>query len=145
MVVQDFFPVMAVSAVRFVLATLLVVSGFLKVSDLRGFADIVQRYNVMPRRLARFSAYVQPFGEIVVGGILFSGSRLVLGAALALVSLSVATFFVAYALVRKVKLDNCGCYGTTVKVPVSWRKVVENVLWILLALYLLVGAVVLGV
>ena len=140
MVFEALFPAVAVGAVRFVLATLMVVSGFLKLEDLRGFADIVQRYNVMPRRLARFSAYIHPFAELVIGGVLFSGSQVVLGATLSLLNLGGATFFLVYALARKIKLDNCGCYGTAVKVPVSWRKVLENVFWLVLSLYLLAGA-----
>ena len=144
MVIQLIFQSSPLNLTRIILGILLFFTAALKFPDLKGFADIVQHYNIMPRKLARFLAYLQPFGEFFISLMLLIGSQLILTAALNLLSLSVATFFIAYALARKNKLKNCGCFGTSFEIPVSLKKLAENLFWILLSLYLLLGAIQLG-
>lgn len=121
-----------VPALRIVLGLLLIITGFLKVPNLRAFSVIVASYGVLPRSLIKPLAYAQPFIEIIIGSWVLSGEYLYQGALAGLGLMAVATLFVLSALIRKKKMDNCGCYGVAVKVPLSWRKFGENIVWMFL-------------
>jgi len=118
-----------------ILGVLFVFSGIIKMSDLKGFSKIVIAYNMLPLGLSRLMGYVLPFVEIITGGILLNGGYVFYGAVVGLLQLIVVTFALVKIYKRKKKMDNCGCFGTSIKVPVTKRKLAENVFWILLAAY----------
>lgn len=121
-----------VPALRIVLGLLLIISGFLKVPSLRAFSVIVASYGILPRKLVKPLAYLQPFIEIVIGSWVLSGEFLFEAGLAGMALMGVTTLFVLFALIKKKKMDNCGCYGVAVKVPLSWRKFTENVVWVAL-------------
>ena len=121
-----------------ILGVLFVFSGLVKMPDLKGFSKIVIAYNMLPLKLSRLMGYVLPFVEIITGGILLNGGYVFYGAVAGLLQLIVVTFALMKIYKRKKKMDNCGCFGTSIKVPVSKRKLAENVFWILLVAYVVV-------
>jgi len=121
-----------------ILGVLFVFSGMIKLSDLKGFAKIVVAYNMLPIRLSRISGYLLPFGELIAGGLLLNGTYVFHGAVLGLLQLIVVTLALFSVYKRKKKMENCGCFGTGIKVPVSKRKIAENIFWIVLAVYVVV-------
>jgi len=121
-----------------ILGVLFVFSGMIKMSDLRGFSKIVIAYNMLPITLSRILGYVLPFVEIIIGGILLNGAYVFYGAVVAVLQMIVVTLALVKIYRRKKKMENCGCFGTGIKVPVSKRKITENVFWIVLALYVVV-------
>jgi len=121
-----------------ILGVLFVFSGMIKMSDLRGFSKIVIAYNMLPITLSRILGYVLPFVEIIIGGILLNGTLVFYGAAVGVLQMIVVTLALVKIYRRKKKMENCGCFGTGIKVPVSKRKITENVFWIVLALYVVV-------
>lgn len=121
-----------------ILGVLFVFSGIIKLSDLKGFSKIVIAYNMLPLELSRLMGYVLPFVEIIIGGMLLNGNYIFYGAVVGLLQLIVVTFALMKIYKRKKKMDNCGCFGTSIKVPVSKRKLVENIFWIILLAYVVV-------
>ena len=121
-----------------ILGVLFVFSGIIKLSDLKGFSKIVIAYNMLPLKLSRLTGYVLPFVEIITGGVLLNGGYVFYGAVVGLLQLIVVTFALMKIYKRKKKMDNCGCFGTSIKVPVSKRKLVENIFWIILLAYVVV-------
>jgi len=121
-----------VPALRLVLGLLLIITALLKIPNLRGFSVIVASYGVLPKPLVKPLAYLQPLVELVAGSWILLGRQLFWGALLGCVLMLAATFFVGVALVQKKKVQNCGCYGVAFKIPLSWKKFVENVVWVLL-------------
>jgi len=121
-----------------ILGVLFVFSGIIKMSDLKGFSKIVIAYNMLPLELSRLMGYVLPFVEIITGGILLNGGYVFYGAVVGLLQLIVVTFALMKVYKRKKKMDNCGCFGTSIKVPVTKRKLAENVFWIILLVYVVV-------
>lgn len=118
---------------RIILSALLIFSGLVKVFDLRGFSVIVAGYSILPRKLVKPLAYGQPFIEVIIGLWLSSNWQLRWAALASLAMLIAATLFVLAGLVRKKRMENCGCYGAIIKVPLTWRKFFENLVWIALA------------
>jgi len=121
-----------------ILGVLFIFSGLLKMPDLKGFSKIVITYNLLPLELSRVMGYVLPFVELITGGILLNGGYVFYGAVLGLLQLIVVTFALMKIYKRKKKMENCGCFGTSIKVPVTKRKLAENVFWILLVAYVVI-------
>ena len=126
-------PAALITLARVILGGLLIFSGVIKFFGLRQFAIIVASYGVLPRQLVKPLAYGQPVIETIIGLWLLSDYELRWAALAGLAVFVVATFFVLAALIKKKKMENCGCYGTLIKVPLTWRKFFENLVWIALA------------
>lgn len=121
-----------IPALRIVLGLLLIVTGLLKLPNLRAFSVIVASYGILPRKLVKPLAYMQPFIEVIIGSWVLSGEYLFEAGLAGMALMAVATLFVLSALLKKKKMDNCGCYGIAVKIPLTWRKFGENVVWVAL-------------
>lgn len=120
---------------RAALGLLLVISGSLKLPDIKGFSRTVMAYGILPRALAKFTGRIIPFVEIILGGMLLLGLQLLLASILTLLYLAGITCVLVVALVQKKRMENCGCFGTAFKVPLTWKKVLENLVWIALAVH----------
>ena len=131
---------MAVSVVadivRIVLGFLLLYSGFAKIPDLKGFRIIVLSYGILPKSFAKLFAFFLPFVDLVAGAGLFLNLYPPWFALLFLVLLVVSTIGILILLAKKKKMENCGCFGTAVKIPIGKAKVAENTFWIVLGLFL---------
>lgn len=126
-------PETVVLVLRVIFGIYLAFAGFIKFFDLKGFARIVMTYRILPRWIALPSSYVIPFVEFAVGLLLISGGYglYVSGAALLLVLISL--FFVSAILIQGRRLESCGCLGTAIKIPVNWKKLVEVLVWLVIA------------
>lgn len=118
----------------------LMVSGILKLPNLRGFAGIASSYSIVPERgkkLFRYLAYLLPFVEIISGFMLLAW--FLPSIALAVISLSLTTFIIAQLYELKVNPNrpNCGCLGTAVELKLSWKHAVLDLSMLLAVLYML--------
>lgn len=129
-----------VPALRIVLGVLFIVVSALKFPNLKGFSLIVASYGILPRSLVKPAAYTLPFLEFAVGWWVLSGKFLFYSASAGLFLMLVADFFVIKGFLNKKKLENCGCYGADIKVPLSWGKIVENVVWTILFILLIIAS-----
>jgi uncharacterized membrane protein YphA (DoxX/SURF4 family) len=132
-------PVVILTPIRLILAMLLTFSGISKMFSLKKFSVIVASYGILPKKQVKQLAYAQPFTEAFIGLWLLSGIATQYSAIAALLMMFLATFFVASALIQKKKMENCGCYGALVQVPLSGKKLAEDLFWVALAVVLVVG------
>ena len=124
--------------IRIILGVLFMMAGALKIPNLRGFSIIVATYNLLPGWLVKPAAYMQPFVEFATGLWLLSGKQVLYSSIMALLLMIAANVFVIKGLMEKKKMENCGCYGVAIKVPLSWKKLVENLFWTALCVYLFI-------
>lgn len=124
---------------RIILGSLLFLSSILKLPDVKGFAKIILMYGMFDYQTSKVFAWFVVLGELAAAMLLFTGP-VKLASILALGFLGMATFGVAFALVKGNRMANCGCYGTAFKVPLDWKKLLENLVWIILAAALVVVA-----
>jgi hypothetical protein len=129
-----------IPALRIILGVLFVITAGLKLPDLKGFAVIVATYNILPRQFVKPAAYMQPFFELVIGFWILSGKYLLYSSTAGLLLMLVADIFVLKGLMAKKKMENCGCYGTAIKIPLNWKKFVENLIWTALLVILIIAA-----
>lgn len=118
------------------LGTLLVVAGVLKLMDPPAFGQSLAMYHLLPPALVPWVALALPPLEVATGlGLVFRRARF--GARWWALVLYLAFWgAVLQAVVRGIDVS-CGCFG-----EVSWdrtnlRKVVENTLWLLAAVYVI--------
>ena len=135
MAIEYFIP-----ALRIILGLLFIITSALKFPNLRGFSVIVASYGLLPRQLVKPAAYAQPFIEFIVGWWILSGKQLFYGATAGLLLMISANIFVVYALIQKKKMENCGCYGANIKIPLTWKKVFENLFWTVLLIVLMIAS-----
>jgi len=126
-------------ALRIVLGVLFIVPAVLKFSNLKGFSVIIASYNLLPRALVKPLAYAQPFIELFIGAWILWGKQLIYPAIAGLGMMIVADIFVIKAFFGKKKMKNCGCYGADIKIPLTWKKVVENLFWTALFILLILA------
>lgn len=129
-----------IPALRIILGILFIISASLKFPNLRGFALIIASYGALPRQLVKPAAYLQPFIEFMIGWWILSGKYLLYSAWAGLAMMVVANIFIIKAFVQKRKMKNCGCYGTVVKIPLGWKKIIENGIWTVLFIVLIMAA-----
>ena len=127
--------------IRIAIGFLFLISGSLKFSDLKGFFITVVKYNILKGKLAKVSAYSLPFVEVLVGFALLFKIYPIYSYSLALMLVLISTGGVVYAYFKNNRLDNCGCYGTKIKIPIGPKKIIENMVTIILLTYLLILAV----
>ncbi len=129
-----------IPGLRIVLGILFIMAGALKLPNLKGFSVIVASYGLLPRKLVKPAAYVQPFVEFMVGWWVLSGKYLVYSASAGLLLMIAANVFVVYGLIQKNKMENCGCYGANIKISLSWKKFAENIVWTVMLIILILAA-----
>jgi len=129
-----------IPALRIILGILFIFSSSLKFPNLKGFSVIVAGYGLLPRFLVKPAAYTLPFIEFFVGWWILSGKYLFYSASLGLALMIVADIFVFKAFFHRKKMKNCGCYGTIVEVPLTWKKLTENAIWTFLFVILVLAA-----
>ena len=127
---------------RYVLGIILIFSGLIKLPDLKGFFVIVVQYNLVKGKLARVLAYSLPFVEIITGILLISNILLPISSLISLILIMTASLGVIYAYFKNNRLDNCGCYGTKIKIKINKRKITENLILILINLYLFLSTII---
>jgi uncharacterized membrane protein YphA (DoxX/SURF4 family) len=103
---------------RFVVAAIFIVSGFEKLmSPSENFLYVLQAYDVFPDVLARMFSVVFPWIELGLGVFLAAGLWLRLTLTGLLCVSSSFILVVGQAIVRKLPIDSCGCFGNLVHLP----------------------------
>ena len=138
-----FFDPIIVFIARMIVGLLFVFTAVLKIMDLRGFYLIFLQYGLFNKRIAKTLAYIQPFVELFLGLLLiYDAGFLMIGSIGGICLLLVATFFVGFGYAKNLRIKNCGCYGSAIESPLSVKKIIENVFWILILVYVLLSTLI---
>jgi hypothetical protein len=105
-------------AIRIILGILFIISGGEKLlTPSENFAYVIEGYKVFPLSWANVIAQIFPWVETLTGLFLVLG--LWLRPALAVLMLMSASLIgiVGQAILRRLPLDNCGCFGELIHLP----------------------------
>ena len=127
----------AALAARAALGAIFLYAGVVKALDVRGFADDVANYQLLPGTLVPLVAAALPWIEIGAALALFAG-RIARGAAL-LIGALMAAFTVALvqAFARGIDLS-CGCFGGDA--PADWTTMARDLALLGLAAFVYLRA-----
>ena len=105
-------------------------------SPYQNFLYVIQNYEFLPSGLEKLSAHLVPWVEFLLGMFLVLGFQLniVLPAFLALVGSFI--LIVSQALIRKLPIDSCGCFGDSFPMKLNQILVFDSVLFLVLTLLL---------
>ncbi|MGH8126856.1 MAG: MauE/DoxX family redox-associated membrane protein [Gammaproteobacteria bacterium] len=117
-------------------AALLLTTGIAKLIDMSGFAAVVNSYALLPTALTVVAAWVLALTEVGLGLWLLSNWCGVASATV-LVALHVMyLFWLVQALLRGLKLPNCGCFGVYWPRALHWTTLIEDLVLLTLAVSL---------
>jgi len=123
--------------VRLVLAILFAASAIAKLTSINSFRATLREFGV-PAALERLLAWVIPVGELGVAVLLVPRSTASLGAALALVVLTIFSCAVIVMLASGRSIQ-CGCFGPLTGGIVGWHMLVRNAALIAAAALIFIG------
>jgi uncharacterized membrane protein YphA (DoxX/SURF4 family) len=113
---------------------LFVAAGALKALDPAAFANDVARYGLLPDALVNIVALALPWIELVAGGLLVMDVwRRESAAVIAALN---AVFLVAVSVALARGLEVCGCFGASVARKASGWTLVEDVVFLVSAIWL---------
>lgn len=118
--------------VRILIGCLFIVSGFEKlIGPYQNFLYVVQSYEFLPTLLEEITARTLPWIELFLGVFLVIGLWL----KWALRSIGIVVFLfiliVSQALLRKLPIDECGCFGALISLPLYAVLIFDSTLFLL--------------
>jgi putative oxidoreductase len=125
-------------AARLYLGGLFLLACWHKILDPRAFAIDIATYQMLPLALVNPLAIVLPWLELVTGALLVLGLRARAASLLTAAMLAMFTAAISVAVARGLDLS-CGCFASQgmAEDPISWRTIVRDGAWLLLACYVL--------
>ncbi|OGX37525.1 MAG: hypothetical protein A3C36_05695 [Omnitrophica WOR_2 bacterium RIFCSPHIGHO2_02_FULL_52_10] len=117
---------------RILIGVLFVVSGFEKlIGPYQNFLYIVQSYDMLPAWGEEIAARTMPWIEFVSGVFMALGLRLTVALPAVMALLMAFIVVVGQALIRKLPIDECGCFGTLISFPLNVVIVLDSLLLVL--------------
>ncbi len=109
-----------------------------KIIDPASFAVDVATYQILPLPLVNLTAIVLPWLELIAAAMLIAGFRT--RAAALLIAGMMVVFIAAISIALSKDLAmSCGCFASQglEEDPISWKTVVRDLAWLLLAVYVM--------
>ncbi|GAA3977308.1 glutaredoxin [Allohahella marinimesophila] len=106
-----------------------------KLQDLESFSTMFLGYDLLAQRFVRYG-YIYPFGEAFAGILMAAGALTWLSAPIALFIGSVGAVSVFKAVYIDKRDIKCACVGGSSKVPLGFVSLTENVMMVLMALWM---------
>ena len=104
--------------IRFLIGCIFLVSAFEKLTTpYQNFLLVIESYQLVPTNFGVFIAKTMPWLELFAGLFLVLGLWLKETMAIVILLFLTFLFVVGQALVRKLPIDECGCFGELLVLP----------------------------
>ena len=123
-------------------ATAMCLLGLQKLKDLESFSNMFLNYDLLAQREVRY-AYVYPFAETLAGVLMVAGAMIWLAAPLALFVGTIGAVSVFKAVYIDRRELKCACAGGDSNVPLGFVSLTENLVMILMGIWMPLRAYVL--
>ena len=114
----------------------MVLLGLQKLQDLDRFATMFLNYDLLAQRWIRYG-YIYPFIEIGAGFLMMTGSMILFAAPITFIAASIGAGSVFKAVYIDKRELKCACVGGDSKVPLGFVSLLENIMMMLMALWML--------
>lgn len=122
--------------VKTFVATSMCVLAILKLRDLESFSSMFLNYDVLAQRFVPY-AYIYPFAEAVAGLMMLGRVFIPLAVIIALFIGSIGAWSVFKAVYLDKRELKCACVGGNSDVPLGAISLTENVMMVLIAIWML--------
>jgi hypothetical protein len=112
-----------------------IVFSFFKMLDVKGFSKSFGMYDPLARIIPVYG-WIYPFIETALGFMLLMRLKVDIALIATLVILGITTIGVSKALLDKKSIP-CACLGTALKLPMTEATFIENVLMIVMGIFML--------
>ena len=109
--------------------------GLQKLKDLESFSNMFLNYDLLAQRQVRY-AYVYPFAETLAGILMVAGALIWLAAPIALFIGTIGAFSVFKAVYIDRRELKCACVGGDSKVPLGFVSLTENLIMVLMGVWM---------
>ena len=114
-----------------------IVFSFFKLLDLKGFPESFSMYDPLARQLPIYG-WVYPFIEVLLGLMFLMRIQVHLALIVTVVILGITTVGVIRSVLSKKRI-RCACLGTALNLPMTEATIIENVIMLLMAGYMLIN------
>ena len=114
-----------------------IVFSFFKMLDLKGFPESFKMYDPLAKRLPLYGL-IYPFIETGLGLMLLLRYEIKIALIITLFILGTTTVGVIKTLANK-KSIRCACLGTALKLPMTEATLIENLIMIVMAVFMLIN------
>jgi len=122
-------------AIRILIGCLFVVSGFEKlIGPYQNFLYVVQSYEFCPTIFEDIVARVLPWIELILGVFLITGLWLKWTLRSVLILFAMFICIVGQALLRGLPIDECGCFGSLISLPLAGVLVFDSIMFFITGL-----------
>jgi len=121
--------------VEWFVATAMCLLGLQKLKDLESFSNMFLNYDLLAQRKVRY-AYAYPFAETLAGILMIAGALIWLAAPIALFIGAIGTISVFKAVYIDRRELKCACAGGDSKVPLGFVSLTENLIMILMGIWM---------
>jgi uncharacterized membrane protein YphA (DoxX/SURF4 family) len=109
--------------------------GLQKLKDLESFSNMFLNYDLLAQRKVRY-AYFYPFAETLAGILMVAGALVWLAAPIALFIGAVGAFSVFKAVYIDRRELKCACVGGDSNVPLGFVSLTENLIMVLMGVWM---------
>jgi len=120
---------------EFFIATAMCLLGVQKLQDVESFSTMFLNYDLLARRWVPYG-YLYPFGETLAGVLMISGALVWLAAPIALFIGTVGAVSVFRAVYIEKRELKCACVGGNSNVPLGFVSLTENLIMMLMGLWM---------
>ncbi|MBK6914110.1 MAG: DoxX family membrane protein [Ignavibacteriales bacterium] len=130
---------------KYLLLILRVIVGFVflyagaqKINSPSAFAESINAYKLFPEILINFFAVFIPWLEVVSGLMLIFGIAVRENSFIISSLLTLFILLIVISMFRGLEID-CGCFGDSTVNPIGFKKLVENIVLLLMSILLMIG------
>ncbi|TVQ42860.1 MAG: glutaredoxin [Wenzhouxiangella sp.] len=126
---------LSIRTIEWFVATAMCLLGLQKLKDLESFSNMFLNYDLLAQRKVRY-AYVYPFAETLAGILMIAGALIWLAAPVALFIGTVGAISVFKAVYIDRRELKCACAGGDSNVPLGFVSLTENLIMILMGIWM---------
>jgi len=118
---------------RILVGGVLIYAGFLKISSpVEEFAYAIESYKIFSYKISLILAYFIPWFELYLGVFVLGGVYIRFFSLISVFTFLTFEFFLIQAIVRKLPITNCGCFGSSHSNSI-YTEFFLNLIWIILS------------
>ena len=126
------------AVIRILIGCLFVVSGFEKlIGHYQNFLYVVQSYEFLPTLMEGAVARVLPWIEFFLGVFLITGLWLKWTLRSTLILFLMFILIVGQALLRGLPIDECGCFGSLISLPLAGVMIFDCAMFLMTGLLII--------